>query len=214
MGSFSPPIRPRMDALRYTAEGSSASNDMLLATTSTLNPLANEILADRVARISCTLELPDGSGYLRLASADPHVQPLFDYRYFQNSNDIRRIRQAVRLGVKLLESDAYQDVAEQRISPTDDDLATDDALDLWIRQTVGTAHHVSGTCKIGPDSDSMAVVDQHCRVKGINNLWLADSSVMPQVPRANTNATAIMIGERVADWVASVSTHGSTRSSS
>ena len=75
-------------------------------------------------------------------------------------------------------------MVDQRIGPTDDDLATDDALDLWIRRTVGTAHHVSGTCKMGVDSDPLAVVDQHCRVKGINRLWIADSSVMPQVPRA------------------------------
>ena len=105
------------------------------------------------------------------------------------------------MGVKLLESEAYQDVADGRISPTDEDLASDDALDLWIRRNVGTARHVCGTCKIGPDSDPMAVVDQHCRVRGVRGLWVADSSIMPQVPRANTNATAIMIGERVADWV-------------
>ena len=188
-------------ALRYTSEGSTAPSDMMLMTNSVFNPLTGEILPDSVARISCALQLPDGSGYVRLASADPNVQPLFDYRYLQNSNDIRRMREAVRLGVKLLESEAYQDVADGRISPTDEDLASDDALDLWIRRNVGTARHVCGTCKIGPDSDPMAVVDQHCRVRGVRGLWVADSSIMPQVPRANTNATAIMIGERVADWV-------------
>ena len=188
-------------ALRYTTEGSSASNDMMLMTNSVFNPLTGEVIADGVARISCALELPDGSGYVRLASPNPNVQPSFDYRYFQNANDIRRMREAVRLAVGLLESDAYQDVSEGRISPTDDDLAADELLDLWIRRNVGTARHVSGTCKIGPDSDPMAVVDQQCRVKGVSGLWVADSSIMPQVPRANTNATAIMIGERVADWV-------------
>jgi len=103
--------------------------------------------------------------------------------------------------VRILETDAYKDVSEERLTPSDEVLANDDALDLWIRQTVGTARHVSGTCKIGTDADPMAVVDQQCRVKGFQGLWIADSSVMPQVPRANANATAIMIGERVADWV-------------
>ena len=51
-----------------------------------------------------------------------------------------------------------------------------------------------------PDGDAMAVTDQQCRVRGVDGLWVADSSIMPQVTRANTNATAIMIGERVADW--------------
>ena len=79
-------------ALRYTAQGSKSPNDMMLTATSTYSALTNEPIPEGVARISCTLELPDGSGYLRLASADPHVQPLFDYCYFQNSNDIRRMR--------------------------------------------------------------------------------------------------------------------------
>ena len=87
--------------------------------------------------------------------------------------------------------------------PADDVLAdNDDTLDAWIRQTVGTSRHVSGTCRIGPDDDPMAVTDQQCRVRGVQGLWVADSSIMPQVTRANTNATAIMIGERVADWIA------------
>lgn len=107
------------------------------------------------------------------------------------------------MAAKLLESDVYQDVADHRIHPTDEALANDDALDLWIRQTVGTARHVSGTCKMGPDEDPMAVVDQYCRVKGVQRLWVADASVMPRIPRSGgAHATVIMIGERVVDWIA------------
>ena len=116
---------------------------------------------------------------------------------------IRRVREGLRLATRLLESDAYQDVADHRIHPTDEILADDDALDLWIRQTVGTARHVSGTCKMGPDADPMAVVDQYCRVKGVQGLWVADASVMPRIPRSGgAHATVIMIGERVVDWIA------------
>jgi choline dehydrogenase len=203
-------------SLHYTAQGSGAINDMVLRT----SPIVDERLErvpglrtkylngavppDRVARISCTLGLPDGSGYVRLASADPGVQPSFHYRYLQHPNDRRRVREGLRLAVRLLESPAYKDVAEYRIHPTDAILADDDALDLWTRQTVGTARHVSGTCKMGPDSDPMAVVDQYCRVKGVQGLWVADASVMPRIPRSGgTHATVIMIGERVVDWVAS-----------
>jgi len=90
-----------------------------------------------------------------------------------------------------------------RIRPANDILANDDALDLWISQTVGTAMHVSGTCKMGPDTDPMAVVDQYCTVKGVENLWVADASVMPRIPRSGgAHATVIMIGERVVDWIA------------
>lgn len=189
--------------LRITSEPPSQPNDVMLHTLGIFNVMTGEFLLDRTARIACALELPDGAGWLRLASADPAVQPSFNYRYFHNANDIRRMRDAVRLAAQILESDAYDDVSDGRISPTDEILASDDALDLWIRQTVGTSRHVSGTCKIGPDSDPLAVVDQQCRVRGIKGVWVADSSVIPQVTRANTNATAIMIGERVADWLAS-----------
>ena len=189
-------------ALRYTAKGSKDSNDMMMTTSSVFNPSTGEELPDRIGRISCVIELPAGAGFVRLASSDSTVQPKFDYRYFSHPEDMRRMRDGIRLAVKLLETDAYKEVSEDRVAPSEEILADDDALDLWIRQTVDTARHVSGTCKIGPDSDPMAVVDQQCRVKGFQGLWIADSSVMPQVPRANANATAIMIGERVADWVA------------
>ncbi len=188
--------------LRITSEPPSQSNDVMLHSMGVFNVMTGETLPDQTARIACALELPDGSGWLRLASADPTVQPTFNYRYFHNDNDIRRMRDAVRLASKLLESEAYQGLSKGRYDPTDEMLASDEALDHWIRTSIGSSHHVSGTCKIGPDSDPMAVVDQHCRVKGVTGIWIADSSVMPQVTRANTNATAIMIGERVADWVA------------
>jgi len=201
--------------LRYTSQGSSAINDMRLGCSSVVDQrqervpgvrtryLVGEVPPDRVARISCGLGLPDGSGYVRLASADPGVQPSFNYRYLQHPNDIRRVREGLRFGIRILESDAFKDVADYRIHPTDDILADDDALDLWIRQIVGTSRHVSGTCKMGPDSDPMAVVDQYCRVKGVQGLWVADASVMPRIPRSGgAHATVVMIGERVVDWIA------------
>jgi len=202
-------------SLHYTAEGSSASNDMVLRTSPVVDArqervpgfrtkyLNGDVPPDRVARISCTLGLPDGAGYVRLASADPKVQPSFNYCYLQHPNDRRRMRDGLRLAARLLASDAYKDVAEYRIHPTEATLADDNALDLWIRQTVGTARHVSGTCKMGPDADPLAVVDQYCRVKGVHGLWVVDASVMPRIPRSGgCHATAVMIGERVVDWIA------------
>ena len=202
--------------LHYTSQGSSEINDMVLRCSSVVEQrpervpglrtkyLTGDVPPDRVARISCTLGLPDGSGYVRLASADPAVQPTFNYRYLQHPNDTRRVREGLRFANSLLESDAYKDVADHRILPTDEILRDDDALDVWMRQTVGTSRHVSGTCKMGPDSDPMAVVDQYCRVKGVQGLWVVDASVMPRVPRSGgAHATVVMIGERAVDWIAS-----------
>ena len=188
-------------ALRYTAEGSSDSNDMMISTSAVLSSLSGEVLPERIFRLTCALELPAGSGEVRLASADPNVQPQFNYRYLEHPRDRERLRGAIRLCLRLLEQDSYQHIFEARIAPTDQDLASDEALDAYLFSTIGTARHVSGTCKMGPASDAMAVVDQYLRVQGIEGLRVADASVVPNVPRANMNATAIMIGERAADWI-------------
>ena len=202
-------------SLHYTSQGSSEINDMVLRTSTVVDEreervagvrtryLTGDVPPERAARMSCTLGLPMGSGYVRLASADPGVQPSFNYRYLQHPDDIRRVREGLRFGVSLLESDEFKDVVDFIVSPSDEILADDDAMDLWIRQTVGTARHVSGTCKMGPDSDPTAVVDQYCRVKGVQGLWVADASVAPRIPRSGgMHPTALMIGERVVDWVA------------
>ena len=201
--------------LHYTSQGSSEANDMVLRSNPVVDEreervrgvrtkvLTGDVSPDQAARISCTLGLPDGAGFVGLASSDPTVQPTFNYRYLQHPNDIRRVREGLKMAVGFLESDAYKDVADYRILPTDEVLADDDALDLWIRQTVGTARHVSGTCKMGPDSDPMAVVDQNCRVKGVEGLFVVDASVMPRVPRSGgSHATVLMIGERAVEFVA------------
>jgi len=70
-----------------------------------------------------------------------------------------------------------------------------------LRHSVETSHHISGTCKMGPSSDPMAVVDQFGKVHGLNNLRVADASIMPDCTRANTNATAMVIGERIAAFI-------------
>ena len=107
----------------------------------------------------------------------------------------------MRRCVRLLEHPSFGDLLAERLSPINEDLSDDDALDSWLRQNAGIAGHVSVTCRMGPDSDPMAVVDQHCYVHGLEGLRVVDASVMPKIVRANTNATIIMIAERVADFI-------------
>ena len=84
-----------------------------------------------------------------------------------------------------------------------DDLASDDALDDWLLGIVSTAQHIYCTCKMGPSSDPMAVVDQYGRVHGLDNIRVVDASIMPDCIRANTNVTTMMIGERVSEFILS-----------
>lgn len=195
---------PRLQVgLRYTAEGSSLRNAMQLMPSWFTDPRGgittnSEPLGVRFVAI---LENAVGAGEIRLTSADSHVQPQLDYRFLPEPLDLQRMRQAVRLILRLSECPAFADMISERISPTDQDLASDEALEQWLLANVSTAHHLAVTCKMGPASDGLAVVDQYGRVHGLSQLRVVDASIMPDVIRANTNATIIMIAERIADWM-------------
>ena len=187
--------------LRYTATGSDTPNDVMIMTNSIFSPLSGDVLPDRGIRLSCALELPAGSGEVELQSADPLQQPRFNYRYMENDWDRERLREAVRLCRRLVDYPPYAEVLDAWVSPTDPELADDDLLDSWLKRTIGSARHMSGTCKMGSDGDPAAVVDQRLKVRGVDGLWVADASILPKVPRANTHATVIMVGERLAaEW--------------
>ena len=198
------PEGPRLQTfLRYTAEGSSYRNDMLITAACHSGDVRRRMDAPQQTGVAliCCLYLAMGAGELRLASADPHVQPDMDYRYLENPWDRQRMRDAVRLCSRLLDHQALGDMVAGPITPTLEETASDDALDTWLLKNVRTSYHVSATCKMGPESETMAVVDQYCRVHGTEGLRVIDASVMPDCIRANTNATAIMIAERAADFI-------------
>ena len=152
-------------------------------------------------RMAPALENAATAGELRLTANDPHVQPELSYNYLEDPGDRARMREAVRLCIRLSQSPSFANVITGRITPTDDDLASDATLDAWMLRNVSTQQHSSGTCKMGPSDDPLAVVDQYCRVYGLSNLNVIDASVMPDVVRANTNVTTLMIAERLADWI-------------
>jgi choline dehydrogenase-like flavoprotein len=192
------PEAPRNQvSLRCTATGSKARNDLQITPTSS-HPVGD---TSGVFRIGCRVELPVGAGVLSLASADPEVHPKIQYQSLKDPHDREPLREAVRLAAALLRQEAFKGIIAACLAPTEQALASDAALDAWLLQTAGNAHHTSGTCKMGPASDPMAVVDQYGRMHGIQGLRVVDASIMPNVTRSNTNATTIMIAERVADWI-------------
>jgi choline dehydrogenase-like flavoprotein len=113
------------------------------------------------------------------------------------------MREGVRILLSLLDHAEYRPIVESPVNIFESDQATDADLDRWMRKVVATSHHVSGTCKMGPDGDPLAVVDQFGNVRGVTGLRVADASIMHDCIRANTNATTMVIGERVADFMAS-----------
>jgi choline dehydrogenase len=200
------PLAPAIQVgLRYTTPGSPARNDMQISPllmTSEHRPSWLQIDdSGSYVGFGVSLQKAVTAGELRLVSSDPTAPPLLDYRYLSDPGDRERMRGAVRLCVSITERPEFKGVGLERISPTDQELASDEVLDRWLLESVATQHHSSGTCKMGPASDGMAVVDQYCRVHGLKGLRVVDASLMPDVVRANTNATTIMIAERVAEWI-------------
>ena len=192
------PDAPRNQVgLRFTANGSTARNDIQVQPTTSYP----ESLEAPDIRIGCRLELPYSEGRLTLTSPDASAQPHLDFRFLTDPRDGARLRDAIRRCVRLFEHAAFANLLGERLAPTDADLADDDALEAWLQQNAGIAGHTSVTCKMGPESDPMAVVDQYCRVHGLEGLRVIDASVMPEVTRANTNATVMMIAERAADFI-------------
>ncbi|MCS5655488.1 MAG: mycofactocin system GMC family oxidoreductase MftG [Dehalococcoidia bacterium] len=184
--------------LRFTAKDSTFKNDIQVQTL-TSGPLGHE--ADEI-RVGCRLEFPQGTGELSITASDANVQPRLDYRFLEDPSDRLRLREAVRECAQLFENPGFKRVIDSRISPTEEEIASDELLDAWIAGTVSIAGHTCRTCKMGPASDPEAVVDQYCQVRGVEGLRVIDASVMPEIPRANTNATTIMIAERAADLIA------------
>ena len=192
------PDAPRNQVgLRFTAEGSAYRNDIQVQPTTSYPE--SEVTPD--IRIGCRLELPLSIGKLTLTSRDVAVQPQLDFRFLTDPQDRSRLRAAIRRCVAIFQHPAFEGHLGERISPSDNDLADDASLDAWLVQNAGIAGHTTVTCKMGPATDPMAVVDQYCRVHGMEGLRVIDASVMPDITRANTNATVIMMAERAADLI-------------
>ncbi len=120
-------------------------------------------------------------GTMTVASADPHQPPVIDHRYNTEQADVALTRAAVDLAMSHLRSPAMR-----RLLAPNTELSVE----------YGTAMHTCSTAPMGPDSDSMAVVDQYCRVRGVDNLRVVDTSVLPSAPSRGPAATAVLIGER------------------
>jgi len=144
------------------------------------------------------LLLPVSTGALRLLSPAPQDQPSLDYSYLAAPFDRQRLRAGVRLALSLAEHNDLKNLIGPLLEPAAADLASDTALDAWLLRQATTYSHISGTCKMGPGTDPMAVVDQYGKVHGLEGLRIVDASIMPNLVRAPINPTVVMMGERLA----------------
>ena len=198
-----PDVIPALQVgMRYTTPGSKYKNDMQMRPIQIRTehiPHGFDIDDSQIPTgFSIALQKALSKGTITLQSSDPTDQPLLNYCYLTDPYDIERMRGAVRLCAQISAMPEYEPMQLSRISPTDEVIDNDERLDEWIKANVTTQHHSSGTCKMGIESDDFAVVDDHCNVYLVENLMVVDASVMPDVVRSNTNATTIMIAEKIA----------------
>jgi choline dehydrogenase len=213
--------------LHYTASGSHEHSDMMLMQcviplnvavlqSSTLrqrirsvvlgarqlswSKLKDQLFTQWDLSIAVILMQGNSRGEVRLVSDDPLDSPELHYNYLDDPEDLRRLRDGVRLTSRLIASDPYRDIHARRTAPGDDVLDSDAKLDEHLRAHVGTSVHMASTCRMGTSIDN-SVVDQYCRVHGVANLRVVDTSIMPNVVRRCPHATAVMIGERAAEFL-------------
>jgi choline dehydrogenase len=146
------------------------------------------------------LQQEDSRGEIALVSADPTVAPAIHSHYLTTGSDRERLRAGVHTAVGLLRDAAFAPILGSILQPLPRDLASDRQLDRWIETNIMTGFHTTSTCRMGPAEDPLAVVDHECSVHGLEGLRIADCSVMPEITSHGPAATALMIGERVADF--------------
>ncbi len=143
---------------------------------------------------------PTSAGCVRLRSADPREAPSILFNYMATEGDRQEMRAAVRLTREVFAQSAFDPYRGPELAPGAD-VQSDAEIDAFVRAKAESAYHPSCTCKMGPDSDPMAVVDAECRVYGIERLRVVDASIMPSIPSCNLNAPTIMLAEKAADLI-------------
>ena len=142
--------------------------------------------------------VPEARGSIRLAGPDPATPPVIDPNYLGAETDVRRMIHGVEVAREIANSEPFAAWRAREVLPGPD--ATDQAaLRAYLAHATSTYYHPVGSCAMGTGPD--AVVDPDLRVHGLTGLRVADASVMPQIVPVNTNAVAIMIGEKAADLI-------------
>lgn len=182
---------------RYTSSLGEERNDMQLMPVSQIPTRSGQL----VFSIGSVVYRQKSRGQITLTSADPHEQPRIENRFCEHPDDVSRLAEGVRMGLKVGSHPEFAHLVEGIRAPAAAVVEDDEALAHWCKMVASSGFHPSCTAKMAPPSDPMGVVDQHLQVRGFDNLYIADASVMPNCPRANIHLTSVMIGERAGEWL-------------
>ena len=160
-----------------------------------MDPVAKDGFSIHVCQLR-----PESRGRVDLRSADPFEDPAILANYLSAPEDLRTLRRGVDIVRDIARQKALTAISAGEFSPGTS-ISTDEEIENWIRTASETIYHPVGTCRMGPEGDPHAVVDETLRVIGLPGLRVVDASVMPTLVGGNTNAPTIMIAEKAADMI-------------
>ena len=170
-----------------------------LAATPYLPPFKQPFADSFACRI--VLLRPESRGAITLASSNPLEHPRIKQSLLTAARDWRKLCDGIKIFRDLAPSTALAHFVAREMGPGPD-VTNDQQLEAYTRKTAVTAHHPTGTCRMGPSSDPGAVVDSRLRVFGVEGLRVIDASVFPDLVGGNINAPVVMIAEKAADIIA------------
>ena len=140
---------------------------------------------------------PKSRGHVTLNSSNQYDYPKIQFNYLQHQDDYKQTVECINIARKILSQNSMKPYAGKEIGPGEN--ANEEIIEEYIRSKSETAYHPSCTLKMG--KDKMAVVDQNLKILGLDNIRVADASVMPEITSGNLNAPTLMIAERAADFI-------------
>ncbi|TIX50789.1 glucose-methanol-choline oxidoreductase [Alteraurantiacibacter aquimixticola] len=166
-----------------------------------VTPTGNlELRAESSVSTFIALTRPESRGEVLLGSSDPDAPPVIRHQLIGEEDDALQLVEGLEIARRIMAQPALVGQVTAEVRPGMDASGVD-RLMPYVRAATIPMYHPVGTVRMGAADDADAVLTPDCRVKGVEGLWVADASIMPTIPQGNTNATAIMIGERASDLV-------------
>jgi choline dehydrogenase len=183
--------------LRMTSSGSDCPNDLQIQPGSVV-PLPRLTLP--LVSIMCCIGKPRGHGRLLFDDPNPRARPKIESDFLTDEADREKAIDAIEIMWRFANTSALRELATP-FWPRTSRFINREAIAQKIAKLCGSGYHPSGTVPMGPEGSPHAAVDGRGRVRGIDGLYVADASIMPTIPTANTNLPTLMIGERFGEWL-------------